>query len=57
MSAKLYLIEIRQTVRNTFENFFKEARLIGDLEIVDGWTIKVLTERGFKFETLDESWA
>lgn len=57
MNTKIYLIRIQQTVRNTFENFFKEARQIGDLEIVDGFTLKALRERGFRFETLDESYA
>ena len=57
MNTKLYLIRIKQNVRNTFENFFKEARLVDDLEIVDGGTIRILIERGFKFETLEECYA
>lgn len=47
------LIKVLQTVRPSFYNLIKEARNIGDLEIVDNWTVKMLNERQFKFEVVE----
>lgn len=46
------LIKVLQTVRPSFFNLVKEARQIGDLEVIDNWVYKILNERGFKFEVV-----
>ena len=47
------LVKVLQTVRPTFFSLLKEAREIGDLEIIDNWTYKMLNERNFKFEVVE----
>lgn len=49
----LKLVKVLQTVRPSFYSLLKEARNIGDLEIVDNWVIKMLKERQFKFELIE----
>lgn len=47
------IIKVLQTVRPSFFNLIKEARNIGDLEVIDYWVEKMLKERGFKFEVVE----
>lgn len=49
------MIRVLQNVHQNFQNLLKDARNEGDFEIVNAWVLKVLRERGFKFEIVAEN--